>query len=67
MMSRQIKSEEEYAQVMEKVESYLQTATKRGGFHLLEAGDRIELQHLSELAEAWEDRPVFELKTFGEG
>ncbi len=54
-MTYQIKSEKEYAQVMEKVESYLQTATKRGGFHLLDAGDRAELQHLSKIAEAWED------------
>lgn len=54
-MVYQISSEEEYLQVMKKVEAYLQTATKREGFHLLVPGDRAELQHLSKIAEVWED------------
>lgn len=51
----QIQSEEEYNQVMEKVESYLQTATQMGGFHMLSAAQRADLQNLSKLAESWED------------
>lgn len=54
-MIYKIKSEEEYRQVMEKVESYLQKATKSGGFHNLTAEERNELQFLSQIAEAWED------------
>jgi HTH-type transcriptional regulator / antitoxin HigA len=55
-MTYQINSEVEYQQVMEKVESYLQTATKNGGFHALDAHQRADLQNLSILAEAWEDK-----------
>jgi len=51
----QIQSEEEYNQVMEKIESYLQTATQMGGFHNLSAAQRADLQNLSKLAESWED------------
>jgi HTH-type transcriptional regulator / antitoxin HigA len=51
----QIKSEAEYTQVMEKVETYLRVATQKGGFHALDAAQRTELQMLSKLAEAWED------------
>lgn len=54
-MTYQIKSKEEYAQVMEKVESYLRLATQQGGFHALDADQRTDLQHLSQMAEAWED------------
>lgn len=55
-MAYQITSEEAYKQVMEKVEAYLQIATQKGGFHLLDAAQRAELQYLSKLAESWEDK-----------
>ena len=51
----QINSEQEYHEVMEKVESYLQIATQKGGFHLLDPEQRADLQLLSKLAESWED------------
>lgn len=54
-MLYQIKSDEEYRQVMETVEAYLRKATKNGGFHTLAPDEKNELQHLSRLAEAWED------------
>lgn len=54
-MTYQIKSEAEYQQVMEKVGNYLRTATQNGGFHTLDAAQRTDLEHLSKLAEAWED------------
>jgi HTH-type transcriptional regulator / antitoxin HigA len=54
-MTYQISSDQEYHQVMEKVETYLQLATKNGGFHALDASQRADLQNLSTLAEAWED------------
>lgn len=59
----QITSESDYQMVMEKVEAYLQKATQNGGFHTLDAQERTELQHLSLLAEAWEDRvPIMPIK-----
>lgn len=54
-MLYKINSAEEYRQVMDRIETYLQTATKSGGFHTLSKTEREELQHLSQLAEAWED------------
>lgn len=54
-MTYNIKSPEEYQQVMEKIESYLQQSTKNGGFHTLVPEERNELEQLSRLAEAWED------------
>lgn len=54
-MLNQITSEEEYLQVMEKIENYLQQATNSGGFHTLTPEECDALQHLSMLAEAWED------------
>jgi HTH-type transcriptional regulator / antitoxin HigA len=54
-MTYQISSDNEYHIVMEKVETYLQLATKNGGFHALDAHQRADLQNLSTLAEAWED------------
>lgn len=66
----QITSESDYQMVMEKVEAYLQKATQNGGFHTLDAQERTELQHLSLLAEAWEDRvplmPIKQPKTLTE-
>jgi HTH-type transcriptional regulator/antitoxin HigA len=40
---------------MEKVESYLQIATQKGGFHNLDPEQKADLQLLSKLAESWED------------
>ncbi|MBL7791636.1 MAG: helix-turn-helix domain-containing protein [Saprospiraceae bacterium] len=54
-MSYNINTEEEYRQVMEKIETYLQQATRGGGFHTLAPQERDDLQRLSMLAEAWED------------
>lgn len=54
-MTYKINSEDEYRQVMEKIETYLQKATKNGGFHTLLLEERDNLQHLSRIAEAWED------------
>ena len=69
-MNYKINSEEEYRQVMEKVETYLQKATRGGGFQSLPSTEQDELQHLSLLAEAWEDgiplMPIRQPKTLTE-
>ncbi len=54
-MTYNINSEEEYLQVMEKVESYLLRATSGGGFQSLNHDEREDLRQLSLMAEAWED------------
>lgn len=54
-MLYKINSEEEYQQVMERVETYLRKATTQGGVHTLSTSEKEELRHLSLLAEAWED------------
>lgn len=54
-MAYKIQSEEEYRQVMDKVEQYLQKATSGGGFQQLSPVEREDLRRLSVLAEAWED------------
>ncbi|MBK8920630.1 MAG: helix-turn-helix transcriptional regulator [Saprospirales bacterium] len=55
---------------MEKIETYLQKATKAGGFQCLSPEERDNLQHLSRLAEGWEDdiplMPVRQPKTLVE-
>ena len=62
-MAYQIQSEEEYRQVMDKVELYLTKSTTSGGFHTLTSEERNELQQLSVLAEAWEDQiPLMPIK-----
>jgi HTH-type transcriptional regulator/antitoxin HigA len=55
MMKYTIHTEEEYRQVMDRVESYLQKSTAQGGAHTLSASEKAELQQLSLMAEAWED------------
>ncbi len=55
-MQYKINSLEEYQQVMERVEAYLQKSTVQGGFHTLMTNEKEELRHLSLLVEAWEDR-----------
>ncbi len=54
-MQYKINSEEDYHQVMERVEIYLQKSTAQGGEHTLSAPEKEELRHLSLLAESWED------------
>jgi len=54
-MQYKINSEEEYRQVMERVEIYLQKSTAQGGSNALNLHEKEELRHLSLLAEAWED------------
>ena len=52
-MHYNINSEEEYHQVMERVENYLRKSTAQGGAHTLTTLEKKELQHLSLLTEAW--------------
>ncbi len=54
-MQYKTNSEEDYHQVMERVEIYLQKFTAQGGEHTLSAPKKEELRHLSLLAESWED------------
>jgi HTH-type transcriptional regulator / antitoxin HigA len=54
MLSR-IKTEKEYNATMKTIESLLDKATKKGGFHLLEKEEAALLANLSKLAEAYED------------
>lgn len=69
-MQYKINSEEEYRQVMERVETYLKKSTAQGGAHTLMASEKEELRHLSLLAEAWEDNiplmPIRQPKTLVE-
>jgi HTH-type transcriptional regulator/antitoxin HigA len=55
-MNYTINNDEEYRQVMEKIEAYLQKATHGGGFQSLNTQEREELRRLSLAAEAWEDQ-----------
>ncbi len=54
-MQYKINSEAEYLEVMDRVESYLSKSKAQGGFSTLSSIEKEELQHLSILAEAWED------------
>jgi len=54
-MQYKINSEAEYLEVMDRVESYLSKSKTQGGFSTLSSIEKEELQHLSILAEAWED------------
>lgn len=69
-MKYKINSEEEYHQVMEKVEAYLQKSTIQGGSQTLTAAEKEELRYLSLLAEAWKDGipliPIKQPKTLPE-
>ncbi len=69
-MQYKINSEAEYRQVMDRVESYLNKATAQGGSQTLSTSEKEELQHLSLLAEAWEDgiplMPIRQPKTLVE-
>ncbi len=46
---------QEYQEIMQKVETYLQKATNLGGFAYLTPQETQELKELSALAEAYED------------
>jgi HTH-type transcriptional regulator/antitoxin HigA len=50
-----IENEEQYEQVMARIETYLQKVTKLGSFDSLNAEEADDLARLSLLAEAWED------------
>ncbi len=54
-MQYNINSEEEYRQVMDRVEMYLHKSTAKGGFQTLTAVEKEDLRQLSLQAEAWED------------
>lgn len=50
-----LKTDEEYRQVMERIEGYLSQATTLGGFHYLSDQEKNDLRRLSLLAEHYED------------
>jgi HTH-type transcriptional regulator/antitoxin HigA len=54
-MKSYLKTEEEYLQVMERIEAYLTQATASGGFHHLSDLEKDDLRRLSLLAEHYED------------
>jgi HTH-type transcriptional regulator / antitoxin HigA len=54
---------QEYQEIMQKVEIYLQKATNLGGFAYLTPQETQELKELSTLAEAYEDSlPIMPIK-----
>lgn len=58
-MKSYLKTEEEYRQVMERIETYLTKATASGGFQSLSDLGKDELRRLSLLAEIYEDGVPF--------
>lgn len=54
-MITKIRTEKQYKQVMELIETFLQKATEQGGFHTLKKKDADELARLSSLSEEYED------------
>jgi HTH-type transcriptional regulator / antitoxin HigA len=54
-MITKIRTEKEYQAVMKTVESLLEKATVKGGFHELSKEESMMLSSLSELAENYED------------
>ncbi len=54
-MINRIRTDRQYNQVMELIETFLKKATEQGGFHTLNKKDADELQRLSLLAEEYED------------
>ena len=54
-MISKIRNEAQYNQVMALIESFIQKATKGGGFHTLSKKEADELNSLSLLAEHYED------------
>jgi len=53
-MIDKIRTEKQFNQVMELIESYLQKATEKGGFEALTKKETEDLQQLSQLAAAYE-------------
>lgn len=58
-MKSYLKTEEEYRQVMERIETYLTKATASGGFQSLSDLEKDDLRRLSLLAEIYEDGVPF--------
>ncbi len=64
IMQYKINTDEEYRQVMDKIELYLAKSTAQGGAHTLSTEDKTALHNLSLLAETWEDGvPLMPIKT----
>jgi HTH-type transcriptional regulator / antitoxin HigA len=57
-MLTKIKSEKEYKAVMKTIDSLLDKATARGGFHRLAKNEQAMLAMLSKRAEAYEDNTL---------
>ena len=55
MKMDKIRTQKQYEQVMALIETYLQKATEAGGFSNLSKEDADTLQHLSAIAERYED------------
>lgn len=54
-MITKIRTEKQYNQVMELIETFLKKATEQGGFHTLKKKDADELARISLLAEDYEN------------
>ena len=54
-MITKIRTDKDYKVVMKSIEGLLDTATKKGGFHKLSKSKAAILEHLSKLAEDFED------------
>lgn len=57
-MIDRIRNESQYRQVMELIETYIEKATKGGGFHTLKEKEAEELELLGRLAEKYEDEAL---------
>jgi antitoxin component HigA of HigAB toxin-antitoxin module len=57
-MLTKIRSEKEYQIVMKTIESLLEKATAKGGFHELSKGESEMLAQLSKIAESYEDETL---------
>lgn len=57
-MLRKIKTDKEYKAVMTTIESLLEKATEKGGFHELAEDEAAMLSRLSKMAEDYEDNTL---------
>jgi antitoxin component HigA of HigAB toxin-antitoxin module len=57
-MITKIRTGRDYKIVMKSIESLLEIATKKGGFHKLSKSEAVVLQKLSKLAENYEDKDL---------
>ncbi|SMC75108.1 helix-turn-helix domain-containing protein [Pedobacter africanus] len=55
-MITRIRTEAQYHQIMQLIETFIGKATDNGGFHTLTEAESNELEQLSVLAERYEDR-----------